>query len=234
MRENYVTNPDDEDFGASTDELIVETSVLTAGGVAGKGAVMVGRTVIDKRDLERHLARIQGREFAFDVLPEFGAELAALVLDEPTSAALAQELEDYHLVVINDAEASRIPWETLNIAGKVPALTQGLSRRYLAEDLSIAKWSQERRLDRTTQVLLVVDPTLDLRGAREEGKRIADILADISHAEVTTIEGAAATRTRLLEAFASGAYDVVHYADMRSSTRCSGHVPVSYATAEKY
>ena len=69
------------------------------------------------------------------------------------------------------------PWETLNLNGWQPALDCGLSRRYLAENLSIAKWLEERRHDTTLNILLVVNPTGDLNGAVKEGARVRELFA---------------------------------------------------------
>ena len=59
-----------------------------------------------------------------------------------------REMQEYQLVVINDARTSRIPWETIHIDGWFPAAAAGMSRKYEAEDLPVAKWLEERRLDR--------------------------------------------------------------------------------------
>ena len=41
-------------------------------------------------------------------------------------------------MAVHDAEASRIPWETICLNRQFPALSGGMSRRYLAADLSVA------------------------------------------------------------------------------------------------
>src|SRR5690606_40161148 len=81
------------------------------------------------------------------------------------------------------AVASRIPWETLNVGGWRPALDRGMSRRYLAEDLSIAKWLEERRQDSSFRILLVVNPTEDLDGAEEEGERSEEHTSELQSRE---------------------------------------------------
>ena len=48
--------------------------------------------------------------------------------------------KNLRLAVVHDAASSRIPWETLRLGDKTPALGAGLSHRYEADDLSIAKW----------------------------------------------------------------------------------------------
>ena len=115
------------------------------------------------------------------------------------------------LVVIHDQAASRWPWETLTIDGSSPACQSGLSRRYAAEDMSVAKWREERRLSPRLELLLVINPTEDLPGAEEEGRRLTRTL-EKTDAIVTPLTGSEATRARLLEEFRSGRYDAIHYA----------------------
>jgi CHAT domain-containing protein len=138
-------------------------------------------------------------------------------------------MNDRHMVVVHDAPSSRIPWETLYIpapgsararkangAGTggawAPALTHGLSRRYLAANLSIAKWLEGRREDAFLDVLLVVDPTETLPGAIEETTRLRAALGNASAVRLTEIRGPAGTRAELLRQFTSGKYDIVHFA----------------------
>jgi CHAT domain-containing protein len=114
-------------------------------------------------------------------------------------------------VVVHDHAASRWPWETLTINGWAPARQGGLTRSYAAEDLSVAKWKASRRLAENLALLLVIDPTEDLAGARKEGERIRQVLAGTG-VEVTVLRGGEATRARLLDEFRAGRYDAIHYA----------------------
>ena len=84
--------------------------------------------------------------------------------------------------------------------------------RMIAENLSIARWSESRRLGGTLEVLLVANPTEDLPGANAEARRLISVLADRADVHLHVIQGAQATRARLLEEFRSGAFDVLHYA----------------------
>jgi hypothetical protein len=56
-----------------------------------------------------------------------------------------------------------------------PRRGSGLSRRYAADNLSVAKWLEERRYGNQLDILLAVNPTLDLEGAEEEADRIKEI-----------------------------------------------------------
>ncbi|MCJ7452768.1 MAG: CHAT domain-containing protein, partial [Steroidobacteraceae bacterium] len=115
------------------------------------------------------------------------------------------------LVIVHDREASRVPWETLRVAGIHPALEGGLSRRYTSEGLSVARWRDERVADGTMRVLMVVNPTLDLPGAAQEGAALRETLLRAG-AGVEMVQGAAASRARVLREMGSGEYDVLHFA----------------------
>jgi CHAT domain-containing protein len=105
-----------------------------------------------------------------------------------------------------------VPWETLSIGAWTPATAAGLSRRYAAENLSLARWSESRRLGATLDVLLVANPTENLPGANAEAQRLLRVLADRENVRLHVVQGAQATKQRLLDYFRSGAFDVLHYA----------------------
>ena len=86
-----------------------------------------------------------------------------------------------------------------------------MSRRYASEGLSVARWREDRGPDGPTRVLMVVNPTLDLPGAADEGAALRDTLQSAG-ARVDCLEGAAATRARVLRETGSGDYDVLHFA----------------------
>jgi len=145
-------------------------------------------------------------------LDQFGTSLGELVLASTVRQSLAQHL-DRHLVIVHDAAASRIPWETLRIDGTAPALAAGISHRYEAADLSVAKFLQHRREDRQIKMLLVIDPTENLAGARQEGENILALCKALGPAvDVTVLKGREARKAQLIALFSSGAFDVLHYA----------------------
>jgi hypothetical protein len=183
-------------------------SLLTAGG---KATVISAEQDVEQKELDELLKRIERRSFTFERLPAFGAELAERVLPADIREALAP-FAKAHVVVVHDEGASRIPWETLSVGSRALAGGPGLSRRYVAQNLAPAKWLEQRVFGPTLDVLLVVDPTEDLDGALEEGKRVRSLFDAQSRVRVHTLEGAQATRSRLLDAFRSGEWDVVHYA----------------------
>ena len=178
-------------------------------GPTPKATVLAATTRLDVRALDRHLDSL-GEGLDAREIEGFGQRLGELLLPPATREALAT-VRDAPLVVVHDHAASRWPWETLAIDGWLPACAAGMARRYAAEDLSVAKWREERRLAPRLELLLVVNPTEDLPGADEEGRRIERAL-ERSDARVTTLSGGKATRARLLDEFRSGRYDAIHYA----------------------
>lgn len=192
----------------TADSFLIRASLLTAGG---KATVISDLQEVNGKQLDALLRQINSRNFSYSILKEFGQQLARLVLPSTVLEALAT-LREHHLVVVNDAPSSRIPWETLRIDTWSPAAEQGLSRRYLADNISVAKWLEDRRLGPTLSVLLVVNPTGDLEGADHEGNRIRGLLKANPAISFDEIHRDQATYRRLHTEFSSGKYDLVHYA----------------------
>lgn len=217
------------------DPIGLSASVLTAGA---KAAIYKGLQEVRRGELDRLLGMIETERFDVDGMPEFGERLAALLLPENVRTILGR-YADHPLVLVHDAAASRIPWETVRIGGGFPALGAGLSHRYEAEDLAIAKWLEERQQGPTLDVLLVVNPTKDLPGATEEGERIKALFDRLGRSvRVVELPGDAARKQELLRCFASGEFDVVHYAGhaffdrlnpARSGIVCAGREVLSGA-----
>lgn len=178
-------------------------------GPTPKATALAATRRLDGNALEQHLESL-GQGFTPDGIAAYGERLGELLLPASTREAL-EAVQDVPLIVVHDCAASRWPWEALSINGWAPAATAGLSRRYAAEGLSVAKWRESRRLSPVLQVLLVVNPTEDLAGAEEEGARIGSILAGHG-ARVQWLRGGDATRARLLAEFRSGQFDAIHYA----------------------
>jgi len=200
--------------GEEEGDMLLRTSLLTAGE---KAAVVSESCSVSPAGLDRHLAKLQSSRLTMESMAAFGAELGKLVVPADIRALL-YTMRDRHLVVVHDAPASRIPWETLSIESRdggsawSPAAEAGMSRRYTADNLSIAKWLEQRRRDKTLQVLLVVNPTEDLPGAEAEGRRILELVQSHPSVSVNAVRGADATKNALSQFFRSGDYDVVHYA----------------------
>jgi pimeloyl-ACP methyl ester carboxylesterase len=183
------------------------SSLLTAGA---KAAVLSGRVTIARSTLRSTMARASSDLLAGRDLPRYGEEIASLLLAGAVREGLAAMVHR-PLVVVHDREASRIPWETLRVAGAHPALESGLSRRYASEGLSVARWREIRDVEGPPRVLMVVNPTLDLPGATDEGTILRETLHRAG-ARVDCLEGADATHARVLSETGSGDYDVIHFA----------------------
>jgi pimeloyl-ACP methyl ester carboxylesterase len=210
------------------------SSILTSGE---KATVITGVRNIKNRDLDAHLKRLKNRKFSFDTVDNYGTLLSELVLVPEVRAVLSKR-QNRSLVVVHDAEGSKIPWETIRIDGWSPAVTGGLSRRYAAENMSVAKWLEQRRYGKAIDLLLVVDPTENLEGAKQEGERIHYLFDSHPGVNITELKGENATKQALKRAFVSGAFDVIHYAGhayfnegvpSRSGVLCSGREVLSGA-----
>jgi len=212
--------------------LSLRASVLTAGS---RATVITDVANVNREALDKLLGKIGQRKLTFSDLPDFGADLAKLVLTDLVRKALGGT-KDRELVVIHDAVAAGIPWETIAIDEWFPAAQAGVSRKYEAEAMAVAKWLESRRLADELRVLLIVDPLGDLGGARTEGERVRAILEQDPLIQLDELWQAEASFSAVRAAFHSGAYDVVHYAGhaffdpvdrARSGIRCHGNVVLS-------
>lgn len=196
-----------------SDVLNCRASLLTAGG---KATVISDVQQVQKAELDALLLKIESPSFIFSRMEKFGSDLANMMLPSTVIEALSNPafngIRKRQLVIVSDAPMSRIPWETIQLGDQFPAVDRGLSRRYFAENLSVAKWLEERRQRAKLAILLVVNPTQDLAGADAEGQRLDELFKDNDRIDVTRIEHQQATSTRLAAEFNSGKYDVVHYA----------------------
>lgn len=222
---------------SSRGTLEIRSSLLTAGG---KATIVSGVVSPRSSDLESLRSRIvSGRARNFEAL---GLKLGEALLPDPIRELLPRHT-DRHLVIVHDAPMSRVPWEVMALPGAdgqtwLPAIGHGLSHRYAADNLSVAKWLEERIEDDTLSILLVVNPTLDLDGAAAEGRRIRQLFSGMPGVQLRVIEGKDATHRRLLDEFSSGEYDVIHYAGHaffdedspeRSGLLCHRDVPLTGA-----
>lgn len=183
------------------------SALLTAGA---KAAVLSGEREVNRADTEALLAPLESGRLTARDLGTLGARLARLVLAASVREGL-ETMQSHPLVVVHDREAARVPWEVLRIGSVHPALGAGLSRRYASDSLTVARWREDRAAGGALRVLLVADPTQDLPGAAAEGAALQQLLSRTGLA-LDTLTGREATRTRILAALASGAYDVLHYA----------------------
>lgn len=192
-----------------------ETTLISP---SGRAATPREVQTVTKAELQTILDPVKPASWDDDVsadeVRQSGERIANLLLHPIHRDLLAGDRET-PIIVVHDEEASRIPWETLRLGPKgdyMPARGPGLSRQYATANLSVAKWVEARRRDDKLRVLLVVNPTGDLDGAAEEGKRIRELFKDRRDIVLTEVREAEATRPRLLDYFRSGEFDVVHYA----------------------
>lgn len=215
-------------------EIEFSASLLTAGA---KAAIMTGSQVLKANALETALARTSSPRFTEGDGKALGTYLGAEVLPDRVKQVLLKH-RNRHLVVVHDGPSSRLPWETLRFGDWAPALgaEAGMSRRYMADNLSVAKYLEERVQGAKVRLLLVVNPTEDLEGAQREGVRLKALFEKRTDVEIYAMEGPAATRRALLDELGSGRYDLVHYAGHaffdaelpeRSGLLCSGGVPLT-------
>jgi pimeloyl-ACP methyl ester carboxylesterase len=222
--------------GRNAADIEVRSAILTAGE---KATVVTGVARVGARDLATL------RKTAAD--PELldfsgvGRQLSELLISDPVRQVLPR-FREHHLVVVHDASMSEVPWETVAFDAApeawFPAAEAGLTHRYAADNMSVAKWLEQRLEDGVLRVLLIENPTRDLAGAAREAQRVRKLFADQPGCRVDTIAGNQATRPALLAAFGSGRYDVIHYAghaffDARSPAQsgilCHNHVPLTGA-----
>ena len=144
-------------------------------------------------------------------LTKLGQRLGKLALPASVRTELGKS-KPRHVAVVHDLETARLPWECLDLDGWIPALTGGMSRRYVADNLAVGRWSEHRVNDRELSLLLIVDPTSDLPGAVVESEGIRKLVAADPRVRVTTLTKGEATRDAVLQHFRSERFDAIHYA----------------------
>jgi outer membrane lipoprotein SlyB len=193
---------------STASELVLRLAALTAGS---RAALVDAESVLDRGQLDRQLAVITSSRFDASRLEQLGRRLGAMAIPKAVARELAAA-QAHHVNVIHDRDAAVIPWEAIRLGDWVPALGAGLSRRYLADDVAVARWAERQSHDRQLRILVVVDPTRDLPAARAEGRRLDGLASRVEGLAVEALVGAAATRHAVLEAMASERFDVLHYA----------------------
>ncbi|HET7785215.1 MAG TPA: CHAT domain-containing protein [Myxococcales bacterium] len=181
-------------------------------GAGMKAAVVTAAQAVSAAKLDALLARFdQAVEGGEKDLTQFGAQFADLALPAEVCTVLAG-MRERHIVIVHDAPAARIPWETLTVGDWTPALTGGLSRHYMADHMPVAAWLEERRAEPVLRLLLVVNPLGDLAGADDEGERIMQLGGATDGIEITPLVKNQATKAAVIAALRTGKFDCVHYA----------------------
>jgi pimeloyl-ACP methyl ester carboxylesterase len=196
--------------GQDAKKLSIRTSLLPP---TSKAVILTDLKSVERGALESHLARIESVTFGSETLPDFGETLTRMILPDSIRTVLPN-YQDHHLVIVHDREAGRFPWETMTFTRQkwTPAITGGMSHRYLAENMSVAKFLESRRERDTLDILLIVDPTETLKGALRERDNMLK-LAKHQGVRIEKIEGRReGTRKAIEKAISSGKFDVVHFA----------------------
>lgn len=152
------------------------------------------------------------RTHTFDV--ELGAHLANHYLPAELQKLIGHSLDrsaNGHLVVIHDEEASTIPWEALYIENECPALHGGVSRVYKTTRSERARGQTRLPRDALLHMLVIQDPTSDLKGAFNEGVQLAELFR-MQSCDVRVLSRDEATRENILGELTSQRYDILHYA----------------------
>ncbi len=187
-------------------------------GPSNRAAVREGTLSTKKATIAELLAPVAGdRTPDLAEVGKLGRSLASNLIPDDIRCDL-RDLSHLPLVVLHDAEASKIPWETLEFDGTRPAqplrpaLAPGMSRRFLASTSVCSRWSSATAQQDKVRILLISNPTEDLPGAAAEAEAIVKALAAHSRFQLdNTLRGREAKRTAILAKLSTGAYDIVHY-----------------------
>ncbi len=107
---------------------------------------------------------------------------------------------DRPIRLVHDSATSKIPWESLPIAGQYPALNGGLTRHFLRDE-AIRKVAADRMFGKSLDILMVVDPNNNLPGAREEAKTLQHLMGKVGRLNLVVRTGAEASRQQLRTRF---------------------------------
>jgi hypothetical protein len=136
-------DPDQQDVTSLDDSFVLQSSILTPVGSKSKATVVTDGVPVKLDELNTILGEIQQASFTIAALegPEgFGCRLAKMLLPESIRQVLESVGRKHPLIVIHDAVASKVPWETISFGDGTwfPARAAGLSRKYAAKNLSVA------------------------------------------------------------------------------------------------
>ena len=116
------------------------------------------------------------------------------------------------LVVVHDTRERALALGNALDQGLGAGRRSGLSRRYAAEGMSVAKWREQRRRSRESQRAARHQPDRRPAGRSRRRRARRRDAARLPGAGITAIRGGEATRARLLAEFRSGDYDAIHFA----------------------
>lgn len=200
---------DEEDEG-----LLVKSVFM---GASTGAAVFERKKFVDKASITNIVNKLTDHVKSVD---EAGRDIATLVLPKEISKALAKnENLSAPLIVVNDLTTSFIPWEIVKIGQTIPSLRAGMSRVLQTAPNVDEAISTTKHQSSKVRVLIITDPTNDLRGAREEAEILKGILSKMSdvfeYYEIgNTLDypsNTAATKREIVSKVTSGQFHIVHY-----------------------
>ncbi len=191
------------------EELCLEIKMMGSGGNA---ATYTFEHRFNRQNLMEKIDEIISRE----VLDHnYGLEMLKYFVGEKVAHALEQELDsgEKPLRIIHDEAASVIPWEVISYINRaMPATTIPVCRSFIIPPHRYQKWSPRQMHNDVLNLLLIVNPTADLRGAEAEGDLVYEALKDNPLIRIKKLWQKEATRDAILKELDSGKYDAVHYA----------------------
>lgn len=180
-----------------------------------------GEVEVSQPDFEKLLSDISGDGSIESIqrAKKLGMDMRQLLLPPPILNALESNLGEKRLVIVHKKEGSRVPWELLMLNdGKFPALGGGISRVYSSSFVQApTKWKGSSN-NKKLRVLIISNPTKDLKGAEIETEALKRLLSGRKNVEFVSLERDDATKSRILELMGSGStldepgFDIVHYA----------------------
>lgn len=142
----------------------------------------------------------------------FGTALGTALLDPKVSDPIAA-LDETHLALVHGEFDTRLPWETLHVGGRAPALLGGISHRYLAPNRSVAKWNAARNPVAPVAIFIIGNPTGDLPGAESEAKALEALAAANPRLKIVRkLYREEATLDAVIDILESTEIDILHYA----------------------
>lgn len=169
-------------------------------------------TAGDRDALNEIIARLStGPEIANAV----SEELCELMIEgeiRKQIVSCVEEKREGYLIIRHDKATSHVPWEVVRAGGYMLAVEKGMSRIYMSDKALPSFAPRVSDPNQDIDVLVVGDPTGDLRGARRETERLVEILTANSGLSVESLLGKQATKGAILEKLHSGKFEVVHYA----------------------
>lgn len=155
---------------------------------------------------------VRGAPPTFTAVVDRGKQLVRLLFGDAPARVL-DAIGDSELAILHGGAESALPYETMTWDDQhpPPALRGGIVRHLIASvdpEHGLAAPAHTGRLG----ILVIVDPTGDLRKARVEGEYIARVLrANPERYAVTVLQGNDATVDAIKAGLVDPATDVVHY-----------------------